>query len=314
MSITPYAEKAAEYMMRGWEVLPLPERSKAAPPAGFTGAGGGEVTEELALGEWLEQGHNIALRLPKGVVGVDIDAYKDSGRTFTTLTRELGPLPETVGVSSQDSIEKGGTLFYTLPSDLPLSGGEGAVDLIQHHHRYSVAPPSVHPSGREYRWVSSSGLPLPWIPEPEDLSPLPSAWVERFAAVETPADLFEGVPFTTADGAPCKRMNSLLRGALIRLREKKVGRHDLMVKTTWALTAEAAKGHTGYERLLSAYRRAWEKTFTAEERATRPLLLEFNSAVRGAQRKVGKSAGNECFCETASRARATGTAGLRMFR
>lgn len=295
MSITPYAEKAQDYINKGWEILPLPEKSKFAPPAGYTGADAREVSEDIALGEWMDIGANVGLKLPRGVVGIDIDAYKDGGKSYTTLTNELGSLPETVGVSSHGSLSEGGTLFFTVPKDIVLVSGVGTVDLIQHHHRYSVAPPSIHPSGRVYRWISSSGFELPWVPEPDELPDLPQAWVERLAMVETPADLFDDVPFVAGEGAPCKRMNSLLKGALIRLRERKIGRHDLMVRATWAFTQEAAKGHTGYERVLAVYRRAWEKSFTPQERAERPLSLEYSSAVRGAQRKT-RSASGGCLC------------------
>ena len=38
-------------------------------------------------------------------------------------------------------------------------------EVIQHHHRYMVAPPSVHPSGRPYRWLGGN-LPRRQRPSP----------------------------------------------------------------------------------------------------------------------------------------------------
>ena len=45
------------------------------------------------------------------------------------------------------------------PGDL-VSPGE----VIQHHHRYMVAPPSAHPSGRRYRWLGGNLPPVSDLP------------------------------------------------------------------------------------------------------------------------------------------------------
>ena len=54
----------------------------------------------------------------------------------------------------------------------PLPGGREARpgdmvspgEVIQHHHRYMVAPPSTHPSGRRYRWLGGNMLPVSYLP------------------------------------------------------------------------------------------------------------------------------------------------------
>lgn len=296
---SPYQATAQALMLSGWTVLPLPTAAKFPPPQGYTGSEAIEVEEELALGEWMETGGNLALRLPDGVIGLDVDAYKDGGETFKALIASLGALPETAIITSQASLDLGGTYLFSVPSGTRLRGSHGSVDIIQSHHRYVVAPPSIHPSGRIYRWVSSSGLELPWLPEPDSFPTLPDAWLKFLSAEPSwmPEANDDNEDFGFEAGTMCKAMASRLKGGFIRLKEKSASRHDLMLMTTWALTGEAVHGHTGYEAAVDAYQKAWEKTFTAAERRERPIGLEFDSAVRGAQRKQGGIKG-ACSCES----------------
>jgi hypothetical protein len=303
--------------MKGWTVLPLPAQSKKTPPVGYTGEDALEVDESLALGEWMESAGNVALRLPDGVIGIDIDAYKDGGAGYAKLVKRLGALPETMGITSRANVSDGVTLFFSVPKGSRLIGSVETVDIIQKHHRYSVAPPSIHPEGRQYRWVSSSGMDLPWTPEPDEFPELPASWFnflkEKSGPVK-PAIVIREIPFEYESGSGCKKMNSLLKGAIIRLREGQAGRHDLMVLATRAMTCEAAKGHRGYDRILAAYEKAWQKSFSASERKSRPLSLEFKSAVLGAQRKISKGH-FECTCDREAKLEMpVSSASLKMWR
>ncbi len=105
---------------------------------------------------------------------------------WDAILGQLGPLPEsprapaaTTGSAASASIAcpPAGRAPGFLPAapvceGHPLPGGREARpgnpvspgEVIQHHHRYMVAPPSVHPSGRRYRWHGGnlpavSGLP-----------------------------------------------------------------------------------------------------------------------------------------------------------
>ena len=126
---------------------------------------------------------NIALRLPDGVIGIDLDLYPDPTKdhpaverlaAWDALVSSLGPLPESPRATSRnDGIS--GIRLYRVPAGWKAAGilpvapvcvGHPLLDgrearpgdlvspgeVIQHHHRYLVAPPSVHPSGRRYRW------------------------------------------------------------------------------------------------------------------------------------------------------------------
>ena len=77
MSPRPYVSAAPAYLKAGDSPVPLPPRKKASPPEGCTGRTGRKVTAE-DVNRWLaEHGSgNIGLRLPPGVIGIDVDAYK----------------------------------------------------------------------------------------------------------------------------------------------------------------------------------------------------------------------------------------------
>ena len=89
----PYASAAAAYWQAGWRgIVPLPARAKKNPPSGFTGSTG--VDPSYAdLDAWAtgpEGSGNIALRMPRDVIGIDVDAYGDKlGRQTngSTLSR-----------------------------------------------------------------------------------------------------------------------------------------------------------------------------------------------------------------------------------
>ena len=55
------------------------------------------------------------------------------------------------------------------------------MELVQHHHRFVVAWPSVHPkTGGTYRWYGPDGelMPEGAVPRPEDLPELPETWLD----------------------------------------------------------------------------------------------------------------------------------------
>ena len=103
MSPRPYGSSANAYLAAGYWPVPLPPRKKASPPEGYTGRNGREVTAE-DVDHWIAEHRsgNIGLRLPRGVVGVDVDAYK--GADHVTAWKELiarcGPLPDAPWCSS----------------------------------------------------------------------------------------------------------------------------------------------------------------------------------------------------------------------
>ncbi len=97
----PYAEAASKYRAAGWlGVLPVGYKpaEKGPPPRGYTGHEGTDPTDDQ-VADWVAKrgDRNVTLRLPKNVVGIDVDAYdgKAGGETLDVLESELGSLPET---------------------------------------------------------------------------------------------------------------------------------------------------------------------------------------------------------------------------
>lgn len=111
---------AGLYRRAGWTgTLALPFRKKSPPPSGFTGAEG-RWPETQDLEEWQAQGpHNLALRFPPVVVGLDVDAYdlKPGAETLRRLEAENGSLPATwTSTSRADGVS--GIRLYRVPHGL----------------------------------------------------------------------------------------------------------------------------------------------------------------------------------------------------
>ena len=136
-----FAEAAEAWTAAGWSgVLPLPVSRKESPPAGFTGACGLEP-DPSQIRAWVTENayRNAALRLPCGVIGLDVDTYGDKrgDRTLARHVQAHGPLqPTWTIVNRQDG--RSGTRLYRCAFEGPfrssLDGGD--VDLIHRGYRY----------------------------------------------------------------------------------------------------------------------------------------------------------------------------------
>ncbi len=130
------------------------------------------------------------MRLPATVVGIDVDAYDNraGAATFAAAETAWGVLPPTVRTTSRaDGVS--GIRLYKVPAGVQfvenLDGLHGLnVDMIQHNHRYAMAPGSTHPNGGVYRLLDHEGhvLPLDALPRPKELPELPAAWVVGLTA------------------------------------------------------------------------------------------------------------------------------------
>lgn len=190
--VQPYSMAWQHYHDAGWPgVLPLPPNAKTPPPDGYTGARGSDPTLET-LQLWAREcAHgNVALRLPRGVVGIDVDDYdgKRGGETLADLEAAHGPLPPTWRSSARPGAVSG-IRFYRVPIGTRFERGNLGehIDVIQHHHRYAVVWPSTNPKagGATYMWFDPSGEPASWVPRVDELPELPKAWLNLQGKVET---------------------------------------------------------------------------------------------------------------------------------
>lgn len=226
------------YYQLGWTCLPLPAGKKFPPPAGSTGADG----EDLSLHQVIlstEPGGNLGLRMPDGVVGIDVDSYGEKRGAQTVRETEMvwGRLPDTPRLTSRDD-GVSGIRFFRVPAGTELRTPGPHVDIIRRSHRFAVAAPSVHPEGRPYRWLDASGSPCP-PPAVADLPDLPAGWV---GALGTAASASRGSSATWLDAiANAKRWWSELPSGLAECTSVRDAREE-------GLVAASRGGRTGTAR------------------------------------------------------------------
>lgn len=92
---------------QGYEPFPLPHARKSPPPDGVTGWRGQAATP-AAWDRWEAAGRlrgaNLGLRVPEGVIGIDVDHYGDKtgGDTLAAVETKLGVrLPPTHSITSR---------------------------------------------------------------------------------------------------------------------------------------------------------------------------------------------------------------------
>lgn len=282
---------AAGYRAHGWrDTLPLPTGQKFPPPTGFTGYSGDAVTNEQ-LAAWATDTSlgNLALRLPTGIIGIDVDSYGDKpgARTIAEREREWGPLPRTWRTTSRWPDDgDSGIRLYRAPSGLSWRNVGPGVEVLHIGWRYAVTWPSVHPNGRVYCWVDEdSGMveagPLPV--RPDQLPELPDTWVRGLSdgpAVERARGDAAEVPAEWMTPGTCLRVTRTLAAALAALADPDgESRHDVTTRHILALVGYGARGHRGLGDALDVL----EQRFVAAIRDVRPGAQgEWDRMVHGA--------------------------------
>lgn len=217
-----FADAVVSYVQAGWPcVLPVPTDTKFPPPVDFhedgtrtsyTGQSAIDPSPEKYI-QWIDKvpNHSVALRMPLGIIGIDVDHYdkvsmvtdpetgelvekvvqKRGGDQLAALEAKLGPLPATWRSSSRAA--PSGIMFFRVPEGRYRTKLGDSIEIIQFHHRYAVVAPSVHetkqpdafnaPSG-PYAWSfysesAKATVSFTYGPPhgPASLTELPEAWV-----------------------------------------------------------------------------------------------------------------------------------------
>jgi hypothetical protein len=284
-----YATTAQIYWDKGWSgVLPLKRGAKWPPPKGFTGYDGADPSyaDVLEWGELYSDG-NLCLRLPDGVVGVDVDAYgaKTGGAAFAEAVKRWGPLPDGPQSSSRDNDLVSGLRLFRVPPNTLLETvivfpemSIGDIEIIQRHHRYVVCWPSVHPEGRDYWWRNSAGQIL-GVPDLDDIPWLPQPWIDGLKL--TPKSLDVSAEFDTrralTAGEPSQLVQARLAQAIKEMNLPGMSRHDTCLRHVMAILRLGAEGQPGVEQALSLLREVFVAVLADPSRGdVRPRDIAFS--------------------------------------
>jgi phage/plasmid-associated DNA primase/DNA polymerase I-like protein with 3'-5' exonuclease and polymerase domains len=296
-----YASACEKYALAGWPcVIPVPPEAKFPPPGGFTGAGGRDsAPEDIVRWAGERAGDSIALRMPDGIIGIDVDDYpkgdtvKHGARTVAAAEAELGPLPPTWSSTARGPGQPARILFYRVPPGRYASVLGPDVEIIQRHHRYAVVAPSPHYEiGSAYTWYAPDGAPLDGdVPGPGMLAELPPAWVAHLAggaAMASPVsaareDGMALLEHVIRDGeSACVDMARALGAAATACSAAEAGsRHDQMNGHVYELVMLAAESHPGVGDALDGLSQLWEQLTAGEDRAA-----EFHDMLLTAARKA----------------------------
>jgi DNA polymerase family A/Bifunctional DNA primase/polymerase, N-terminal/3'-5' exonuclease/Family of unknown function (DUF5906) len=278
-AVVVYAAAARLYLNAGWTgVLPVPPERKFPPPNGFTGETGADPTPEQ-VAAWVQglPGHSIAVRVPPGVVVIDVDHYEDkAGATqLEALIAELGPLPLTWASTARGAADGPGLsrqLWFQAPPGRYAAGLGPDIDVLQRHHRYAVVWPSPHAkTGGTYTWYRPDGS----VAQPEEIPSrghlpfLPEAWLNRLreqapAGYRAAGNRSDGEDLLTSllndDRPACAQLTGTLSQAKAALSSVRPGsRHDTMTEHVYHLVQLAAEGHPGLQLVQDALRETWEE-------------------------------------------------------
>lgn len=171
MRTNEFLAAALHYAEHGWHIFPLiPRDKKPLGDGGFHRA----TTDATQIRAWWAATPNANLGLapgPSGLVVVDID-----GPTALSTARALGLLEDpTLTVQTCRADFPGRHLYFTHPGgtignlrlaildgELRKVPGDDPGLEVKADAGYVVLPPSVHPSGGIYRWLTPDTPVLPW--------------------------------------------------------------------------------------------------------------------------------------------------------
>lgn len=307
----PYADAALAYWRADYRgVLVLPPKRKEWPEKGYTGWGGRFPSMADVTGWTLDRPDgNIALRLPEGLLGLDVDAYDDKpgAETLAALEKRLGPLPATVSSTSR-GYGPSRIRLYRVPAGRGWRDDLEGIEPIHYGHRYMVVWPSVHPdTGEVYRWYGPDGAELDRIPSPDEAAELPAAWVDELSHGEgggthkADADAGELRVWLKGlrDGPACEPVTERLD----QYRRANGSRHNAARGACASLIGFGAHGHRGVAEAVTEVRNTFYRQATEagkDQRSPNKAKSEWARMLSGAIRMQlddHPEPGDTCACE-----------------
>ncbi|MCX7629357.1 MAG: bifunctional DNA primase/polymerase [Geminicoccaceae bacterium] len=160
------ARWALRYRERGWSVIPLRPRDKR--PLLRWEAFQHRRPEPEEIRAWFatrpDANLGVVTGTISGLVVLDVDPARGGNESLAALEARFGPLPPTLVVETGGG---GRHLYFHHPGGLPCAVGIRPGLDLRGEGGYVVAPPSIHPNGRPYRFLPG---PEGELPEP---APLP---------------------------------------------------------------------------------------------------------------------------------------------
>lgn len=186
---TPYRDGVTAYANAGWHgIIPITRREKAPVEKGVTGDIEFQRTPEEAVQFAFQyRAANIALRLDRDLVGIDVDDYDGRSGAATLADKEAkwGELPPTVYSTARGAGASGIRLYQRRSGGKLETVLKPGIEIAQWHHRFVMCWPSIHPNTREmYQWYAADGTPLDGVPVKDDIPFLPEAWEKGLAKRE----------------------------------------------------------------------------------------------------------------------------------
>ena len=170
-------------------VIPLVEREKR--PAFASGPNHSNLATllpERIDGWWEFKDYNLGLPCTANRLAVvDVDG-PDGDAHLAKLQREYGELPATWAQTSNRADRTSVQLIYEWPNGVLVPTGRLSTQLeVRAHGAQIVVPPSIHPSGSVYSWLTP---PAPDRPRP---TPLPD-WVLDLLTLPAPPEIPTDAP------------------------------------------------------------------------------------------------------------------------